>query len=360
MKENNIDFVEILQIIQDELLEVMQRDINIYSKYKIVLSSEQQFENDENKDAHTIYIVVSFGQAEVTFGSAVLSMTMKVLGEKNKLNIARRLLTDFAEGNNLKRIQNGKIQQILNSPSVSSNFNIVRNGFRSLLILNGSFIISEHANNYDINYYYTGIESVKKDNIEVVNRLDVFTINGERLYLSDKEGDSSHNFSYQKENNEIVYKKDGENISETDWTGKYGLKEISVEKVSDDLVHTIQINTDNTSEKVQVLQSGFGMDANLDTQAFYYRKNFTQSEVKFGSIVFNVSTYLLDNSELLNKIVGIITKNIKTDPKGVNSTFKMGIAFKTGGELIDDFKLVSALSNQTIGEIPLISLTFTN
>ena len=275
MKENNIDFVEILQIIQDELLEVMQRDINIYSKYKIVLSSEQQFENDENKDAHTIYIVVSFGQAEVTFGSAVLSMTMKVLGEKNKLNIARRLLTDFAEGNNLKRIQNGKIQQILNSPSVSSNFNIVRNGFRSLLILNGSFIISEHANNYLINYYY---------------------------------------------------------------------EEDGVEK----------------KEEVQVLQSGFGMDANLDTQAFYYRQNFTQSEVKFGSIVFNVSTYLLDNSELLNKVVGIITKNTNMYPKGVNSTFKMGIAFKTGGELIDDFKLVSALSNQTIGEIPLISLTFTN
>lgn len=152
----NIDYEEILNIIQSELTSFVNQPENYeyYKDYKIVLSSEQQFMKLRDKNPNNIYIVVKYNNASILFGQTVVPISLNTLSEENKLVVAQRLMTDFAEYYNLTRTNNNTIQQIWESPAVTGNFNPIYAGYRSLLRTSGVFVITKNAAYYELFYKY--------------------------------------------------------------------------------------------------------------------------------------------------------------------------------------------------------------
>ena len=88
--------------------------------------------------------------------------------------------------------------------------------------------------------------------------------------------------------------------------------------------------------------------------------NFTSSVARNGTLIINLTTFLLNDVKLINDCLAISVKDVKKIKAGVNNTFKLGVIFKSGVQLIDDFKLSNFDLNQSIGNIPVVNLVFTN
>lgn len=364
---NKINYDEIVSIIRNELVETMNASYNVYKDYEVILSSEQQFIKTQNVNPKAIYVVVKFGAASVTFGQSVLPVTLSVMGEENKLDIARMLLSSFAETYNLTRTSDNTIQQVLEAPTILSNFNMVQKGFRNLLSMGATFVVSKNANFYTLfnfDYSYTDVTDFN---------IFGFTDNGNKFFkkLLNETPDLD---AYQDEGIHKYWFTYAPNQ-----TNKYSLSVLTVKDGVTDIKETKAINPDdynvtqinkatsysfpvvvNTIEQIPVITTSFGEDADLDVQAFYFQKNFSQSIVKLGTLVYNFTSFLLDNYAIFNTAIDIVTKDTEACPEGVNKTFKMAIKFKSGKMLVDDFKMVNFTSEQQIGEIPVASFTFAN
>lgn len=98
--------------------------------------------------------------------------------------------------------------------------------------------------------------------------------------------------------------------------------------------------------------------AQLDTQPFFNTNNFTTSIGKFASHTINFTTYLTDDGKngLCNKILDIIN-DVKVN--GVNETFTFKIDYKNGRTCTKNFKLINYSRSQNVGELPVISCSFT-
>ena len=264
-----IKYQEILQIVRNQMIEVMEENYNYYKDYNVKIGLYQDYIKTK-PEKNVIYMVIKFSLAEVTFGESVLPFTIQAMSTENNEEPAVKLLVDYSYKYNLNRVSENNIQQVYETPVVSSNFNIVASGFRSLVTMSGVFIISKDSN------YYT--------------------------------------FYYE-------YFKDGKTIK----------------------------------EEIPFITSSFNGSISLDSQAFYNRKNFTESVGKFGTLSFSIVTYLLSNIEVVNEALRILTKQ-----SSINKDFNIYIEFKNGMNLKDTFKLASIDSNQNIGQIPMISLSFTN
>lgn len=266
-----IKYQEILQIIRNQMIEVMEDNYNFYKDYNVKIALHQDYIK-QKLEKNTIYMVVSFSPAEVTYGESVLPFTITAMSEQNKEDACTKLLLDYTYKFNLKRVDVNNIQQVYETPIVTSNFNVTSSGYRSVLVVSGVFIISKNANYY--NFYYE--------------------------YISPE-------------------------------TGK------------------------TVKEEIPFLTSSFNGTISLDSQAFYNRNNFTQSVGKFGTLSFSIVTYILSNIEVVNEALRILTKQSDIDKK-----FTISIEFKNGMGVKDTFRLASIDSSQEIGQIPMISLSFTN
>lgn len=265
-----IKYEEILRIIRNQMIEIMEDNYDYFKNFNVKIALEQDIEKKAQLESKTIYMVVKFSMAEVTFGESVLPFTIRAISEENNLEASNKLLLDYTYKYNLKRVDESNIQQVYETPVISSNLNVVNAGFRTLISVSGVFIISKNANYY--NFYYE-------------------------------------------------YEKDGEIIK----------------------------------EEIPFITSSFNGTITLDSQVFYNRKNFSQSIGKFGTLSFSLVTYILSNIEIVNEALRILTKQ-----GNINKDFNIYIEFKNGIALKEVFKLVSVDSSQEIGQIPMISLSFTN
>ena len=264
-----IKYQEILQIIRNQMIEVMEENYNYYKDYNVKIGLYQDYIKTK-PEKNVIYMVINFSLAEVTFGESVLPFNIQAMSSENNEEPAVKLLVDYAYKYNLNRVNENNIQQVYETPVVSSNFNIVASGFRSLVTMSGVFIISKNAN------YYT--------------------------------------FYYE-------YVKNGKVIK----------------------------------EEIPFITSSFNGTISLDTQVFYNRNNFTESKGKFGTLSFSLVTYILSNIEIINEALRILTKQ-----SDINKDFNIYIEFKNGMKVKEVFKLTNIDSSQEIGQIPMISLSFTN
>ena len=269
-----IKYKEMLQIIQNQMIEVMEEDYEYYKDFEVKIGLEQDFIKLQNSELNkkAIYMVVKFSIAEVTYGESVLPFTIIAMSEANKLEACNKLLLDYTYKFNLNRVSDNNIQQVYETPTISSNFNIVTSDFRSLLSVSGVFILSKNANYYT--FYYE--------------------------YMDSK-------------------------------TGK------------------------TVKEEIPFITAAFNGTISLDSQVFYGRKNYTQSVGKFGTLSFSIVTYILSNIQLVNDSLKILTKQ-----SDINKDFNISIEFKSGLKIKDVFKLASVDSNEELGQIPMISLSFTN
>lgn len=255
-----IDFQDIQNLIASELQTLVVND-DKYADVKVYISNEQQFVKTKDREKGAIYIVIKYLQASINFGQTVLPITLNIISERNKMNIAQTMLMEFAQTYNLTMNEDNTIKQVYTSPMVTSNFNEIFDGFRSVLYTSGTFLISENTNTGEVYY-------------------------------------------------------------------------------NDTLVNLITM--------------GISFNIQLDSQPYASSGNFTKSVGKFGTYTLALVTYLTTD-ELVNECLKITCKE-----EDVNTTFPLTIKFKNGVELSADFKMSSFDFQQDIGNLPTVSITFTN
>lgn len=167
-RRDNLSMTDI-EIIMDtmrrQITEIISADAEYFSKYNIVLSNEQQFVKPQSRDANSIYIVVKMLPSTTNFGQRVVPVTINAVSERNRLEACQRLLNEFAIANNLKSstltdYENDTLShyvtQTYTTPAISSNFNEVYDGYRSLFYMSGTFLLSENANLFVLKYAKDG------------------------------------------------------------------------------------------------------------------------------------------------------------------------------------------------------------
>lgn len=123
---------------------------------------------------------------------------------------------------------------------------------------------------------------------------------------------------------------------------------------------------DETTDEVECISSQINFSIQLDPQAYYNTQNRTESVAQIGSLAIGITAYLVSGDDpvnspnLFDKILYIISKDLINAPDGINTTFYFDVKYKNGVTLTKiPFKLSSFSQQQTIGEIPLATVSFT-
>lgn len=131
---------EIKSKIAIELNEIIESDSS-FNGYSIKIENEQTFAKIKDVKEKTIFIVLHFQSASLNFGQTVLPFIMTVVSEKNNFNTAFSLMSAFCNTYNLSKNTEEGIVQVYTSPQIIANFQVIDTGYRSLLIVNGSFVV---------------------------------------------------------------------------------------------------------------------------------------------------------------------------------------------------------------------------
>lgn len=285
-KVNLIDTKKIVELLEQEFIEVMSKDVNYYSNYNIILDVEQQYVKSEDRAPNNIYITIKFAQANINLTQIILPITLNVVSEKNNIEACQRLLLDFSQEYNLQNVDiqdtereiNYSITQFYSSPSNSTNFNEVYSGFRSVFFLTGTYLISQNANQFEL------------------------------YYIDDSD------------NNEL--------------------------------------------KKIETISNNLSFNVVLDSQPYFNTKNFAESEAKYAVFALGITSYFTtsNNSEspnLYDKIISIISKNLEKMPDGINTNFNFRLIYKNGVSFDVKVKLHDFSQQGTIGQMPIVNITFT-
>lgn len=158
---------KLLTLIKKGFAEIIYANEDYYKDYKIVISNDLMYIDEQMRKAqeNTIFIVVKFLPATLTYKQKIAPINISVLAEYNSIDVCYSLLNSYAEKFHLELDESETIKQFYTSPSIVSNFNEVFDGYRSLYYLSGTFLISENANrvkikNRDTGEYIDTIESV--------------------------------------------------------------------------------------------------------------------------------------------------------------------------------------------------------
>ena len=370
------------KFIENGIKEVINEKHPVYDEYKIIVSSEQQFIKEKEKDKLAIYIVVQYGQATVHYGQIVMPFSLVVLSEKNRLKIAQQLLYDYSIKNNMTYNDEKTIYQIIETPTRTSNFQLMFEGYRSILNASGSFIISENANFYGLIYHSDVIEDLTNSqwelNEDMKFEIDGKQINGEKTWYVNvvlhpyvNDGSSASvpyssiiitaagqiGFSLGDGNAVLVYE------NGTWYQEKYKKIQIigGLDKDDKALIEWLNNNgvllnseeVKKVDEEVDFISSAMKCNFAPDTQAFYHRNNFTDSINKFGNLSFSFVIFAVSDSVLVNDILYVMTK--KSD---VNKDFKFTVQFLKKHSLTDNFKLIDVSADQQVGDMTMLVLTF--
>lgn len=172
-------FDTLIQVLTSQFVEIMQNNIEYYSKYNFILSNEQQFEykneNDE-LDENDIYIVVSFQPATLSYGLSIIPFTFEVVGTANKIEPTQRLLFEYAQQYNLKNkvyLKDGVITQTYSTPTIVNNFNDIYDGMRSMFMMGGTFLIGENTSNLETLTINVNGEEIKIEPLSVSTNFTV-------------------------------------------------------------------------------------------------------------------------------------------------------------------------------------------
>lgn len=206
-------FDMIINLLSEQFVGVMQQDYDYYKNYKFVLSNEQQFNNRNEKgniDPNSIYIIVRFQAATLTYGLKVIPFTMDVFSIANNIEPSQRLLFDYAQKYNLNNIvykENGLITQTYSTPTIVNNFNQVGKDFRSMFMMGGTILIGENTSNIEYMEIDINGEKVKLEPLSIAEDFSIqldtqATYNSHNITTSKaKIGTKTFNIVLYKQNN---------------------------------------------------------------------------------------------------------------------------------------------------------------
>jgi hypothetical protein len=357
---------KILNIINNELASIMKLKPEYYNGYSIEVAEEQYFYKKNKQIPGKIYIVVKFSEAPLNYEQIIMPITIEAISEQDKFEVCRNLLFEFSAKYNLhKEAYNEEdqyIQQIYMSPYILSNFNEVFEGFRSLLYVSGTFLITENANYCSM--YFSSVDIKDKDKKEfakvVLQRETDEGVVEEELEINlnkFRKSMKKHGYSLEDKTYEWIFdggwKSNGQLLKGNFY--EYGIQNQYFLENGDKLL----IEYHPGWQMLDLLSIDSVCDISLDSQAFYNNNNFVSSVGKFGTFTVNITSYLFKN-EFLNKCLAVYLQNTDKETNGVNTDFNLLLEFDDGENYaIKPFKMAHLSLKQTVGDIPLVSITFT-
>lgn len=379
MAENEVielDFDEVLTLIQGQLYEYMNAPENKekYKGYNLVLSKEQQFMKLKDKDPNALYIVVKFGAADVVFGQTVLPATITALTEQNRLDATYSLLYEYAQKYNLHRVNNETINQVYESPTVSSNFNPIYEGFRSIVTMSAAFVIGKNSNDYTVYYYYTekqfdGVKNGENTYKDVTYADEVPQISASFAFVGNPDTQAFYN-SHDFTRSEIGFGA---------VTVGFTTLVLSDNRLINDILDILGTVSPSDNDKVFVLgdyTNKYMLDKTIAPSDETIRAELEGLNYADGTSVYPQSTWsnlsvVAEKNGSLWRYQGkkwamvdqlkkkpSVSYNSDIDGK-VNKTFKLGTVFRDDKHArVKEYKLTNATSAQEIGQIPAISLAF--
>lgn len=166
MKNIVIDYQSIINLISEEFY-IIKNSSDDFSDIQFEIGNEQFLAKTKMNVPNFIYILVKFNNAVTNFGQAIVPITLEILGLNNEIDLTQKFLNAFA--NEYNRAQSGNSTQLWLSPSVSTNFNPVYNGWRSLFTITGSFVIDNSLIKIKELRYYPDSGSTTYEVIEVIS-----------------------------------------------------------------------------------------------------------------------------------------------------------------------------------------------
>lgn len=115
-------------------------------------------------------------------------------------------------------------------------------------------------------------------------------------------------------------------------------------------------NGNEQEQQIEAFSFNEDFTIQLDTQAFTNTYGFTKSLAQVGTHTISFIMRLTDD-DFCNLILDIVNKTAKD---GISTDFKFKIRRKNGKQKIDIYKLKNYSGSREIGEMPVISCTFTN
>ena len=356
-RDELINFKYVIDLIKEEFEAVWATDPDFYSKFNFEISNEQFFVPDEDRAPNKIYMVIKFSPAQIDFGQNVMPLTIQAISESNGIKAAQRTLLEFAQFFNQQVLVRDKniIYQNFTAPNTISHFEVVYEGFRSVLIMAGTVLISSNINRTTLRYFdgdYAYLDIVDTKDLEP------------NTYFSNFDDENCPEFAFYNGN---VYEYIGNKT--------YVLKSLNNRLFANVGLHDERVALDMFSiedndnvyvwgengyeigegEKIDILHFTDNFDASPDTQPYFKTKNFTESIVKFGSYSFNIVSFLTDNA-LNNKVLKIIARK-----KNVNNNFYFKLYFDNGINMpLLKYKMARATKQQNKGEMPSFAIAFIN
>lgn len=356
-----LNYEEILTLIQGQLMEHMNSE-EYFAKYKgtkIILSKEQQFMKQKDKDPNAIYIVVRFGAADVMFRQTVLPATIVVLTQQNKVDLAYDLMYEYSQRFTLVRANNDTIQQVYESPSMSGNFNEVYEGFRSVVTMTAAFVIGKNSNEYKVYYYYSQDGVNLAEEIPMVSTTFSFVGSPDTQAFYNKNnfvesvvsfgavslGFTTFVLSDSKLINDVLDIL-GESNSATSSFIYDGAADLRVIDSDESDINTVI----NNALKDDLLKDDFDVKSieilnKMNGNIWVFDKKIKQTDT---------------NTWKFDRTLKPVVSESKFDNSNVNKTFKLGVVYKDGKHArIKNYKLTQASGTQDVGQIPKITLAFT-
>ena len=332
-----VDTEKILQMISTQLFGIVESNVNLYGDLRFFIEEEQFFYPDEDMEPGTICVVVEFMAASIDYGQTAIPVVLSIMCEQNRMDITRKLFTEFAQKYNLVWNEEGNIQQVYEAPEVVSNFNEVFEGFRTTLTMPGAVLFIDSGNKCVVEYspvlkaeniyYYRDEENLTEEYIPSVEiktfKQKVDVTDGSNIILKYISG--------------IWYIMDGENVKlPISNIYDYGISYNGVPKDNDE----IRFDAKNGYSEIEYISLNTASSIQLDSQAFYNNDGFTKSKAQFGSRSINLTSYLFDN-DFLNKCLSVYLGDLEKEPLGIDTAFKFRIKFQSGHVLEKEMKMQS-------------------
>lgn len=144
---------EVIELLRKQFYLLMQKDEELQD-LTLSLSTEQQFTKIKDKSKSTIYIVVKFLEGTLNYNEKLLPFTITAISERNKFELCQKLMSIFAETNNLTtdEVADVTITQSYANPVITSNFVEIYEGYHNVIQLSGMMMITKNANSFQLSF----------------------------------------------------------------------------------------------------------------------------------------------------------------------------------------------------------------
>ena len=356
-----VDNEKVLQTISTQLFELIESNMDLYGNLNFFIEEEQLFYPEEHMEPDTICVVVEFMAASIDYGQTAIPITMTILCEQNRMDVTRKLFTEYAEKYNLVWNKEGNMQQIYEAPEVAENFNEIYEGFRTMLTMPGAVLFIDSGNKCTIEYFpILNAENIyyyrKEENLteEFDPYVDIKTLKAKLQEFAINIDDGSK-ITFQYNGTQWMFMPElvSDTIHFVNNIYNYGINYNGIPEEGDE----IKFDAKNGYGEIEYISLNTAASIQLDSQAFYNNDGFTKSKAQFGSRSINLTSYLFDN-DLFNKFLSVYLGDIKREPLGIDTIFKFRVTFQSGHVLEKEMKMQSFALQENKGQIPMVNATF--